>query len=205
MIINKTIKMLVEAISMIPRQFYSNITNDDGGVMYEKFVSQLAIRYRKIAGGYCRREVLLPSSEIIQKFASEENKIIVKKLAIGISSEKELKPTIFMEQTTDLPLLATETIIELKTDVKLRRGCFYWDFFKLHFLVSEGRCSCGVYFITNQDVASIQKKNNAYYERGFFTSSRPEKIFFLITKDYNANLFVLDYKGENIFNQLDVD
>lgn len=205
MINNKTIKMLVEAISMIPRQFYSNITNDDGGVMYEKFVSQLAIRYRKIAGGYCRREVLLPSSEIIQKFASEENKIIVKKLAIGISSEKELKPTIFMEQTTDLPLLATEAIIELKTDVKLRRSYFYWDFFKLHFLVSEGRCSCGVYFITNQDVDSIQKKINAYYERGFFTSPRPEKIFFLIKKDYNANLFVLDYKGENIFNQLDVD
>lgn len=193
---SKTIQMLIEAINMIPRQFYTKSITSKDCSMYEKFISQFAIRYRKIAGGYCRTEVILPSSEIIQKFASLENKVMVKKLAIGISPENEFEPTLFMEQTADMPLLSAETIIELKADCKLRRADFYWDFFKLHFLVDEGRCSYAIYLIINQDVSSIQKKIIAYYERGFLTSSRPEKIYFLIKKDFDATLIVLNYRGE---------
>lgn len=197
---NKNIQLLVEAINMIPRQFFSNVTSDDTTVSaYERFVSQLVVKYRKIAGGYCRTELFFPSSDIIQKFASTaENKAMVKRLSIGISSVNEHKPTLFMEQTIELPLLSSGTIIELKTDRKLSRGMFYWDFFKLHFIVDQNRSSCGIYLIINQDISSVLKKIDAYYERGFFTSRRMDNIFFLIKKDYNTNAVVLNYKGENV-------
>lgn len=197
---NKTIQLLTEAINMIPRQFFSNVISDDTTVSaYERFVSQLIVKYRKIAGGYCRTELFFPSSDIIQKFASTaENKAMVKRLSIGISSVNEHKPTLFMEQTIELPLLSSGTIIELKTDRKLSRGMFYWDFFKLHFFVDQNRSSCGIYLIINQDISSVLKKIDAYYERGFFTSRRMDNIFFLIKKDYSTNAVVLNYKGENV-------
>ena len=68
---NKTIQMLVEAINMIPRQFYTSVGDENSsGLIYDRLVSQLTVRYRKITGSYCKTEVYLPSSEIIQKFAS---------------------------------------------------------------------------------------------------------------------------------------
>lgn len=123
---------------------------------------------------------------------------MVKRLSIGISPVNEHKPTLFMEQTIELPLLSSGTIIELKTDCKLSGGMFYRDFFKLHFLVDQSRTSCGIYLIINQDISSVLKKINAYYERGFYTSRRTENIFFLIKKDYNTNAVVLNYKGGSV-------
>lgn len=193
---NKSIQMLVEAVNMIPRQFYPKYPNDNiSESVYERLVSQLTIRYRKLTGGYCRTELLLPTSENIQKFAyTPENKAMIRKLTTGIASLVP-KPTFLMEQASELPLPVT--IVEVKMDHKLQRGVFYWDFFKLHFLVEQNRGSCGIYFIINQDVISVQKKISAYYERGLYTSLSAENIFFLIKKDYNSDIVVLNYKGES--------
>lgn len=191
---NKTIQMLVETISLIPRQFYRNQSEEDAsGLVHQQFTSQLAVRYRKLTGNLCRSELYLPSSEVLRKFASTpDKKAMVRRLATGISDPK---PSLFIENTANLPL-SQVTIIELTTDSKLKRGAFYWDLFKLHFLVDQNRNSCGIYCIINQDAPSIQKKIDAYYKREFYTSFRAENIFFLIKKNYNSNMVVLNYKGE---------
>ena len=64
---NKTIQTLIEAINMIPRQFYNTIDEGASELAHEKFVSQLTVRYRKITGDYCSTELFLPSSEAVQK------------------------------------------------------------------------------------------------------------------------------------------
>lgn len=193
---NKTIQQLVEAICLIPRQFFSKASSGDtSGVFHERFVSQLIIKYRKLSGGFCRTESILPTSETIQKFAcTPERNAMIRKLAIGIASANNPHPNLFMEQASNLSLLMA--IVEVKTERKLQRGVFYWDLFKLHFLVEQDRCSCGVYFIINQDVESVQKKISAYYARGFYTSLRAENVFFLVKKDYSSDVVVLDYRGE---------
>lgn len=193
---NKPIQMLIEAINLIPRQFYPKLSTDSTSELaYDRLVSQLTIKYRKVTGGYCRTELLLPSSEKIQKFACTlENKVMIRSLATRITSVA-LKPTFIMEQPSDLPLPVT--IVEIKMDHKLQRGKFYWDFFKLHFLVEQNRGACGIYFIINQDVVSVQKKISAYYERGLYTCLRAENIFFVIKKDYNSDIVVLNHKGES--------
>lgn len=195
---NKTIQILVEAIKLIPRQFYANNSGDNTGLSCERFASQLTVRYRKVSGAHCRTETLLPTSEIIEKFAcTPEKKAMLRKLAVGISSVSESSPCLFMEQSVTLPL-SQVTIIELMTECKLKRGAFYWDFFKLHFLVEQTRTSSGIYFIINHDVDSIQKKICAYYERGFYVSLREENIFFLIKKDYGSQIVILNSRGDII-------
>lgn len=196
---NKTIQVLIEAINLIPRQFYFNASHDKNtNISYERFVSQLTIRHRKLTGSFCRTEQFLPSSEVIQKFASTPEKIaMIRKLALGLSSVNEHKPSLFFDQAVNLPLTQV-TMIELKTDCKLQRAIFYWDFFKLHYFVEQNRNSYGIYFIVNQDVDSVKKKIEAYYKRGFHSSLRVENIFFLIKKGYDSDIVVLDYKGESI-------
>lgn len=193
---NKTIQLLVDAICLIPRQFFANDSSDDASRMiHERFVSQLTIKYRRLTGCYCRTESILPTSETIQKFAcTAEKKAVIKKLTTEIASVISPHPTLFMEQASNLSLLMT--IVEVKTECKLQRAVFYWDLFKLHFLVEQDRSSCGVYFIINQDVDFVQKKISAYYDRGFYTSLRAENIFFLIKKDYKSDVVALDYRGE---------
>lgn len=66
---NKTIQTLIEAINMIPRQFYNTIDEGASELAHEKFVSQFTVRYRKITGDYCSTELFLPSSEAVQSFA----------------------------------------------------------------------------------------------------------------------------------------
>lgn len=196
---NKTIQILAEAIGMIPRQFYSNCSGDNSTrLSCERFASQLIVRFRKVSGTHCKTETLLPTSEIIEKFAcTPEKKAMLRKLAAGISSVSEFTPCLFMEQSVTLPL-SKVTIVELMTERKLKRGAFYWDFFKLHFLVEQNRTSSGIYFIINQDVDSIQKKISAYYERGFYASLREDDIFFLIKKDYSSEIIILNSRGDII-------
>ena len=186
--------MLVEAINMIPRQFYTSVGDENSsGLIYDRLVSQLTVRYRKITGSYCKTEVYLPSSEIIQKFASTpEKKILVRKLNAGISSNSGLKPTLLMEQNINLSS-SQKTMIILNTDCKLRRGIFYWEFFILHFLA---------YIIINQEITSIKKKIDAYYKLGLYNSLSADNIFFLIKKNYASDITILNYKGEIIVSSI---
>lgn len=195
---NKTIQTLIEAINMIPRQFY---TNDKGAsdLVSEKFMSQFIARYRKATGDYCSTELVLPTSEPVQSFAATpEKKNMVRRLMTGLSSLNSVNPTLIMEQSKQFDSLPQKILIELNTDFKLSRPLFCWNFFKLHFLLDKMMYSCGFYLIVHQDVSSIQKKINAYYERELYVSWKAEKIFFLVKKDYKSDVIVLNYKGENI-------
>lgn len=195
---NKTIQTLIEAINMIPRQFY---TNNEGVADFvsEKFISQFIARYRKATGDYCSTELVLPTSEPVQSFAATpDKKNMVRRLMTGLSSLNSVNPTLIMEQSKQFDSLPQKTLVELSTDFKLSRPLFYWNFFKLHFLLDKMMYSCGFYFIVHQDVPSIQKKINAYYERELYVSWKAEKIFFLVKKDYKSDVVVLNYKGENI-------
>ena len=200
---NKTIQMLVEAINMIPRQFYTSVGDENSsGLIYDRLVSQLTVRYRKITGSYCKTEVYLPSSEIIQKFASTpEKKILVRKLNAGISSNSDLKSTLLMEQNINLSS-SQKAMIILNTDCKLRRGIFYWEFFILHFLAEQKRNSIGAYIIINQEITSIKKKIDAYYKLGLYNSLSADNIFFLIKKNYASDITILNYKGEIIVSSI---
>lgn len=196
---NKTIQTLIEAINMIPRQFYNTIDEGASELAHEKFVSQLTVRYRKITGDYCSTELFLPSSEAVQSFAvTPEKKKMVRKLMAGLSSLCSVNSTLIMEQTGQVDSLPQKTLIELNMDLKLSRPLFYWNLFKLNFLLDKMMYSCGFYFIIHQDVCSVQKKINAYYERGLYVSWKAENIFFLVKKDYKSDVIVLNYKGENI-------
>lgn len=195
---NKTIQTLIEAINMIPRQFYTN-NEVASELISEKFMSQFIARYRKTTGDYCSTELILPTSEPVQSFAATpDKKNMIRRLMTGLSSLSSVNPTLIMEQPKQFDSLLQKTLIEVSTDFKLSRPLFYWNFFKLHFLLDKMVYSCGFYFIVHQDVCSIQKKINAYYERELYISWKAENIFFLVKKDYKSDVIVLNYKGENI-------
>lgn len=197
--INKAVQELVHAIGMIPRQFFNNTTTDIcSDTAYEQFVSQLIVRYRKITGNYCKTELVLPSSESIRKFADyEDNKMMVRKLTASLSSSANNNPSLFIELAGGSSA-SQVAIMEIRADEKLKRGAFYWDFFKLNYHVDNHRCICGAYFIINQDVDSIQNKIAAYYDKSFYSSLRAENIYFLIKKNYASDVVILDYKGKSI-------
>lgn len=195
---NKTTQTLIEAVNMIPRQFYTTGESTSECVS-EKFMSQFIARYRKITGDYCSTELVLPTSEPVQSFAvTPDKRNMVRRLTTGLSSLNSVNPILIMEQPKQVDSLPQKTLIEFNTDVKLSRPLFYWNFFKLHFLLDKMMYSCGFYFIVHQDVCSIQKKINAYYERELYVSWKAENIFFLVKKDYKSDVVVLNYKGENI-------
>lgn len=193
----KMIQTLIEAINMIPRQFYADANEEEASkLVLEKFVSQFIVRYRKIAGDYCGTELVLPSSEAVQSFAVDpDRKNMLRRLTTGLSSFDEVNPTLIMEPSQQVDSLPQKILVELNTEFKLNRPLFYWNFFKLHFLLDKMVYSHGFYCIIHQDVCSIQKKVNAYYERGLYASWKAENIFFLVKKDYKSDVVVLNYKG----------
>lgn len=194
---NNTIQILIEAISLIPRQFYSDSSGDcTSGLVHQRFMSQLTVRYKKLTGNNAWPEIISPDCKMIREFTSTpDKKAIVHKLVTGIPSTNDLKPSLFMENPANSPLSQT-TIIELSTESKLKRAIFYWSLFKLHLLADLNRNSCCIYCIINIEETSIQKKIAAYYERGFYSSFNAKNIFFLIKKNYSSKIVVLNYKGE---------
>lgn len=194
---NNTLQKLIKAISLIPRQFYSNSSDDcTSELVHQRFISQLIVRYKKLTGINAQPEIISPACKMIQEFTSTpDKKAIVHKLVTGIPSTNDLKPSLFTENPATPPF-SQATFIELSTESKLKRAIFYWSFFKLHLLADLNRNSCCVYCIINIEEISIQKKITAYYERGFYSSFNTENIFFLIKKNYSSKIVVLNYKGE---------
>lgn len=200
---DNTIPVLIQAINSIPRQFFANTNNDLSGSKEARLASQLIFRYRRQSDDLARVENIQPVSEIIKRCCPAENEdtlsVMLKQIIRGIPVNSDPTPTIFIEHTGKTVTFSQKMLIGINSKMKIYRGAFYWDLFKINLLMDKLLYPSAAYFITNQEASAIEKKIAAYYEHNFYVSCNAAKnLFFLLKKSYDSDVIVLDSKGRII-------
>ena len=199
---------ILQAIQNIPRQFYADnnkINQDSPKNANDTLTSLFISRYRRLTGTMPRSPQILPTSSIIQDILKNMPEQKGKSLSDMINYISGNMPvsssptqTILFENTEPGSSTKQNMILELRADIKISWSKFDWDFFKLNLFVEQYGYTNGFYLLVNQQAEAVRKKIEDYYSQNLYSSYNAGNIYFILKKDYDSEIVILDANGGEV-------
>lgn len=195
------VQLLLRAILSLPRQIYLNSSLE--GNVNDKLASLLISRYRRLASDLPNSEHILPTSEKVRnclKGMPEQKSFalsaMVEDIAHNMPVNGTLSPMIHFEWAIPDSKAVRNVVLNLRADMRLSQSKFNWDFFLLNLFMDQFGYAYGFYLIVNQQVECIRKKLEEYYSQNLYASYNAGNLFFLLKRDYEADLIIINANGE---------